>query len=334
MAAEVTVAHRAWSALLAPAFVRSEPRLTFVEFVQGMVMGMPTRNCWTIAEAPGHRDPSGLQRFLARAGWDRDGARDVFAAWALAGLEDVDGVVVVDETGDAKSSADAVGAAHQHSGALGGVGLCQVAVHMSLATSRGHALVDRALYPPAGWAADDERRELAGVPDETAFATKPELAAVMFARLRRLDCRARWATGDEIYGGRDLRRCLRGLGAGTAAAPSWSPSPSPKSCGGRSRPSCPHRPAHSSTSCTGPPGASTTNTGPAKPNSAGTTPPPNSRHDPTNIYSCRDCGSTGDVEVHHIRALRSRAFRVAAVRLGARHARPAPQDPCGLRQLP
>jgi hypothetical protein len=45
-------------------------------------------------------------------------------------------MLAVDETGDAKSSTDAVGAAQQYSGALGGVGLCQVAVHLSLATQR------------------------------------------------------------------------------------------------------------------------------------------------------------------------------------------------------
>jgi SRSO17 transposase len=57
-------------------------------------------------------------------------------------------VLVVDETADEKSSADAVGAARQYSGTVGGVALCQVAVTLTYATGRGHALIGRALYLP------------------------------------------------------------------------------------------------------------------------------------------------------------------------------------------
>ena len=65
----------------------------------------------------------------------------------------------MDETADEKSSA---GAARQHSGTLGGVALCQVAVTLTFATSRGHTLIDRALYLPEGCAANEEHREPAG----------------------------------------------------------------------------------------------------------------------------------------------------------------------------
>jgi SRSO17 transposase len=54
--------------------------------------------------------------------------------------------------------------------------MCQVAVTLTCASPAGHALTGRALYLPEGWAADEERRELAGVPDEVMFATKPQLA--------------------------------------------------------------------------------------------------------------------------------------------------------------
>lgn len=82
-------------------------------------------------------------------------------------------MLVVDETGDEKSSTDAVGAARPYSGALGGVGLCQVAVHLAYVTAAGHALIDRALYLTRDWVPDDERRELTGGPDGLTFATKP-----------------------------------------------------------------------------------------------------------------------------------------------------------------
>nr|WP_324618066.1 transposase [Streptomyces dysideae] len=54
---------------------------------------------------------------------------------------------------------------------MGGIGLCQVAVHLSYVTTDGHALIDRRLYAGEDWAGDDERREVTGVLDETVFAT-------------------------------------------------------------------------------------------------------------------------------------------------------------------
>jgi len=144
--------------------------------------------------------------------WHHDAARDRLACWAVAELADDQAVLVVDETGDEKSSTDAVGASRQYSGALGGIGLCQVAVHLTCAAESGHALIDRALYLARDWAGDDERRELAHVPDELCFATKPQLAAMLLERARDLGLPARWVAADEVYGGRDLRMRIRELG--------------------------------------------------------------------------------------------------------------------------
>jgi SRSO17 transposase len=124
----------------------------------------------------------------------------------------------VDETADEKSSADAVGAARQYSGTVGGIALCQVAVTLTYASCRGHALIGRALYLPEGCAADEEHRELAGVPEEVMFATKPQLAGALLDRARRLGIRAAFAAGDEVYGGRELRRGIRQRGMGYVMA--------------------------------------------------------------------------------------------------------------------
>ena len=129
-----------------------------------------------------------------------------------------DAVLVVDETADEKSSADCAGAARQYSGTAGGVALCQVAVTLTFATSRGHALIGRALYLPEGCAADEEHRELAGVPEEVLFATKPQLAGALLDRAHALGIRAAFVAGDEVYGGRELRRSIRQRGMGYVMA--------------------------------------------------------------------------------------------------------------------
>jgi SRSO17 transposase len=80
--------------------------------------------------------------------------------------------------------------ARQYSGTVGGIALCQVAVTLTYATGRGHALIGRALYLPERCAADEEHRELAGVPEEVMFATKPQLADVLLDRAQSLGIRA------------------------------------------------------------------------------------------------------------------------------------------------
>jgi SRSO17 transposase len=82
-----------------------------------------------------------------------------------------------------------VGAARQYSGTVGGIALCQVAVTLTYATGRGHAPIGRALYLPEARAADEEHRELADVPEEVLFATKPELADALLDRARCRDPR-------------------------------------------------------------------------------------------------------------------------------------------------
>jgi SRSO17 transposase len=185
---------------------------------EAMLMELDTRNCWTLAEALGHSGPHRLQHLLSRAAFDHDLARDRLAVWAVGRLADERAVLIADETADAKSSTDCVGASHQYSGALGGVGLCQVAVHLTYASRHGHAVIDRQLYLPADWAEDEERRLLRHVPEQVEFATKPQLAAAMLARARELGTMARWFVGDEVYGGRGLRRRVRELGFDYALA--------------------------------------------------------------------------------------------------------------------
>jgi SRSO17 transposase len=224
-AAAATVADGARSALLADllaevagCFPRRETRQTCAQMVNGLLMELEDQNCWTIAEAIGHRGPYRLHHFLSRAVWDEELVLDIAAGWAAVRLDDGDGILIIDETGDAKSSTDAVGAARQYSGSTGGVALCQVMVTLTYATSLGHTLLGRALYLPGSRASDDEHRDLTGIPDEVTFATKPQLAGTLLEHACELGTEAAVVTGDEVYGGHDLRRLIRGLGLGYVLA--------------------------------------------------------------------------------------------------------------------
>jgi SRSO17 transposase len=68
----------------------------------GLLADLPRKNCWSIAEHAGDRDPHGMQHLLARASRDTDGVRDDLRDYVTTQLGDGDAVLVVDETGDLK----------------------------------------------------------------------------------------------------------------------------------------------------------------------------------------------------------------------------------------
>ncbi|MFJ7272618.1 transposase [Streptomyces sp. NPDC099050] len=116
VAVEATVTQAAWQdgfgavmGLVTGCFPRRETRQTMREMTEALLMGLQRVNCWTLAEALGHSGPHRLQHFLARAVWDHKAVREQLARWVVDHLADGQAVLVVDETGDEKSSTDAVG---------------------------------------------------------------------------------------------------------------------------------------------------------------------------------------------------------------------------------
>ncbi|MGW1187268.1 transposase [Streptomyces sp. NPDC002559] len=86
---------------------------------------------------------------MSRARFDRERAGEEITRLVIGELSGQDVVLVADEPSDAKSSTDCVGTSWQHSGAIGGLGLCQVAVRPAAVTTAVKVIVDRALHLPA-----------------------------------------------------------------------------------------------------------------------------------------------------------------------------------------
>jgi SRSO17 transposase len=57
-------------------------------------------------------------------------------------------ILVIDETGDVKKGTVKVGVQRQYTGTAGRIENAQVAVYLSYASAKRHALMDRALYLP------------------------------------------------------------------------------------------------------------------------------------------------------------------------------------------
>jgi len=92
------------------------------------------------------------------------------------------------------------GVQRQYTGTSGKIDNCQLGVFLAYATGRGHALVDRELYLPTSWTEDPDRCAAAGIPEETEFATKPELVVRMLERVHDTGRLTGWFTADEAFG--------------------------------------------------------------------------------------------------------------------------------------
>jgi SRSO17 transposase len=205
---------------IGPRFSRYEPLRHAAGLMLGMVSGLDRKNCWTIAEHRGDRSPDGLQHLLSRAKWDAEAVRDDLRDYVVDAFGDPGAVLVVDETGDVKKGTATVGVQRQYSGTAGRIENAQVAVYLTYAAPRGHALIDRALYLPKSWAEDVDRCQEAGIPtDRRGFATKPTLAKMLISRAVEANTPAAWVAGDEVYGADPtLRAAIRGHGLGYVLA--------------------------------------------------------------------------------------------------------------------
>lgn len=140
-----------------------------------------------------------MQPLLCRASWDADAVRDDVRDYALEQLHDDQAVLVVDETGDLKKGTHTVGFQRQYTGTAGRIENAQVAVYLVYAGLCGHPAVDRELYIPRSWTCDPDRCRAAGLGEDTAFATKPELAARMIGRFLGAGHRVGWVAAPRSW---------------------------------------------------------------------------------------------------------------------------------------
>jgi SRSO17 transposase len=192
---------------IGPVFARSEARHRALSYLAGLLSPAERKNSWQLAEITGNHSPYGFQHLLGRADWDPDALRDRLRGYVTDYLADGHAVGVIDETGFLKKGRHSAGVARQYSGTAGRIENCQIGVFLAYASLHGHTLIDRELYLPKEWTDDRERCRRSAIPDERAFATKPELARQMLQRAFDTGVTLVWLTGDSVYGD---DRTLRG----------------------------------------------------------------------------------------------------------------------------
>jgi SRSO17 transposase len=187
-------------ALVAGRFFRREVRLRARACLAGMLSGLERKTSWSLAEHAGEASPDGMQRLFTTARWDEDLVRDDLRGYVTAALGDPGGVLIGDDTGFEKKGACSAGVQRQYTGTAGKITNCQLGVFLAYASPRGRALIDRELYLPRSWTADEGRLAAAQVPEDRRFRTKPQLLQAMIERAVAAGVPFSWVTADEAYG--------------------------------------------------------------------------------------------------------------------------------------
>jgi SRSO17 transposase len=146
-----------------------------------------------------------LQEFLVTARWDQASARDTLQKHLGSVVADLPSdplgtVGVIDETSCRKWGDHTPGVQRQYMGCVGKVENGIVTVHLAVAKGTFQALLDADLFLPKAWAADRDRCERAGIPDDVGHQTKWRLAIDQWLRATGNGLSFDWLTFDEGYG--------------------------------------------------------------------------------------------------------------------------------------
>lgn len=144
-----------------------------------------------------------IQPFITNSPWAAQSVcRQIQAEIAATPELQTGGMLLLDESADAKSGTKTAGAGRQRNGRLGKVDLCQVGVFLSFVKDHTWTWVDGELFLPEHWFTPDmaEERQRVGVPAQRTFKTKVALGWEMIQRARAQGLPFEAVGCDDLYG--------------------------------------------------------------------------------------------------------------------------------------
>jgi len=192
---------------------RTERRHWGGVYVRGLLLNGERKSIEPLATRLPEGNVQAMQQFIGQSPWEWTPVWERLGRRMTAELE-ADPAWVIDDTGFPKQGRHSVGVERQYSGTLGKTGNCQIAVSVHHVGEQGNVPLGWRLYLPESWANDVERRREAGIPEESVFRKKWELALEILDQIRGWGLPDRVVLADAGYGdGTEFREELekRGL---------------------------------------------------------------------------------------------------------------------------
>jgi len=144
-----------------------------------------------------------MQRFIKTGKWNTSLMVDIYQTKLSETVSHANGMIMIDGCDIPKKGNNSVGVARQYCGSTGKTDNCQAGVFVGYSSPRGYGVVDRELYIPEKWFADNytKLREDCGVPDDIVFKTKVEIASSLLHKVSATGLfPAKWVGVDSFFG--------------------------------------------------------------------------------------------------------------------------------------
>jgi SRSO17 transposase len=184
-------------------FHRSESREHFYNYMAGQLSDIGRKSIEPIALTVEGGNVRSMQRFISHAHWNEKKMEFKYRNMVRDDMGHADGAVIFDESSFVKKGQDSIGVAKQYAGSVGKTENCQVGVFAAYTSQYGYTLINKRLYIPKKWFGEDfkERRIKCGLPEDTVFKTKPELAVEMLDEIASENILPfKYVLADSIYG--------------------------------------------------------------------------------------------------------------------------------------
>jgi len=198
---------KAYHEIYAGYYGRIEQKRQAQGYLEGLMQPLPNKSIERIVLHNQGDDVNGIramQHCMSEGAWQDEPILKRHWQEVDQEIGDEEGVLITDCSGFPKQGKGSVGVKRQWCGQLGKVDNCQVGVFLAYASQQGYTLLERRLYLPEEWVTAEayaERRTKCGVPTDTGFKTKPELALEMVKAVAdSSQLRFRWLTCDEEFG--------------------------------------------------------------------------------------------------------------------------------------
>jgi SRSO17 transposase len=173
-------------------------------YCKGLLSDLKRKSVEPIARASGCAVRT-LQEFLRDHLWQCSQVRQQLQRHVADFLptlpaDDLGTVGLIDETSALKSGTKTPGVQRQYLGCVGKLANGIVTVHLGVCKGRYKTLFDTELYLSKEWAADKDRREQAGIPEDLVYRPKWQIALEQVDRALQQRMHLDWLTFDEEYG--------------------------------------------------------------------------------------------------------------------------------------
>ena len=177
-------------------------------YLSGLLRMTKKRTFSGIGRATGQPEEN-IQHFMSNSPWSTEAIYGQVQAEIVATPElRREGMLLLDESADAKSGTKTAGAARQYNGRLGKVDLCQVGVFLSFVKGHTWTWVDGELFLPQHWFEPKMKAECQrlGIPPERTFKTKVQLGWEMIQQAQANGLPFEAVGCDDLYGRADWFR--------------------------------------------------------------------------------------------------------------------------------